>query len=89
MKKYDRQQCHLLLGDLSRYLDGEAEEALCEEIERHMEHCEDCRVVVDTLRKTVNLYREHGKARLPADAKHRLYVALDLDDFLPDKDSSR
>lgn len=83
---HDRKQCRALLGVLSQYLDGEAEEALCREIERHMAECEDCRIVVDTLSKTISLYKEHGHARLPGDARQRLFAALDLQDFRPGQD---
>jgi predicted anti-sigma-YlaC factor YlaD len=82
MIEHDRSSCHALLGSLSAYLDGEAEEALCQEIERHMAGCEDCRVVVNTLAKTIHLYREHGHTALPGDARQRLYAALDLSDYL-------
>jgi predicted anti-sigma-YlaC factor YlaD len=81
LHEHDRQKCRAMLGDLSLYVDGEAGEALCDEIERHMSECEDCRVVVDTLAKTVKLYQEHGQARLPGEAKRRLFAALDLTDF--------
>lgn len=78
---HDRRKCRAMLGDLSRYVDGEAEEALCDEIERHMAECEDCRIVVDTLTKTVKLYQEHGRTEMSGEARQRLFVALDLDDF--------
>lgn len=71
-------QCREMLGSLSDYVDGELETALCEEIERHMASCNDCRAVVDTLRRTVMLYRAHGHAELPADARERLYAELRL-----------
>jgi predicted anti-sigma-YlaC factor YlaD len=80
----DRAACRALLGSLSLYLDGEAEESLCQEIERHMAECEDCRVVIDTLGKTVKLYREHSHVAMPGDAKRRLFVALDLTDYMKD-----
>ena len=48
-------ECRHLLGQLADYVDGEASQALCQEIERHLSGCENCRVVVDTLRKTVTL----------------------------------
>jgi anti-sigma factor (TIGR02949 family) len=82
MTDHEHGSCRDLLGALSAYLDGEAEEALCQEIERHMEGCENCRIVVDTLAKTVHLYRERGHTPLPDDARQRLYAALDLTDFL-------
>lgn len=79
--EHDRQKCRALLGDLSLYVDGEASESLCDDIERHMAECEDCRIVVDTLARTVKLYQEHGRAALPGEARHRLFVALDLTDY--------
>lgn len=71
-------QCREMLGSLSDYVDGELEAALCEQIERHMADCGNCRAVVDTLRKTVTLYRDYGHAELPADARERLYAELKL-----------
>lgn len=71
--------CKEMLGDLSDYLDGELRAQLCAEIEQHMAECGNCRVVVDTLRKTVSLYHEHGHEPLPEDAKERLYAVLKLE----------
>lgn len=72
-------QCREMLEALSDYIDGELEARLCAEIEAHMRECTDCRVMVDTLRKTVVLYRTHGQAELPADVQSRLYTVLDLE----------
>jgi predicted anti-sigma-YlaC factor YlaD len=82
---HENKDCGYLLGSLSEYVDGTLEEILCEEIERHVADCEDCRVVIDTLEKTVYLY--HASAELeppivPDEVKERLYKRLDLDDFL-------
>jgi predicted anti-sigma-YlaC factor YlaD len=71
-----------MLGDLSDFLDGEASEELCAEIERHMVGCEECRIVVDTLRKTVMLYRDLPRPEMSPAARQRLYHSLDLDDYL-------
>ena len=77
----DKVDCQHLLGDLSDYLDGEAAAEICSEIEGHMAGCEDCRVVIDTLRKTIVLYRTMPQLDIPEDARQRLYAALDLEDF--------
>ena len=53
----DEHTCRHLLGSLSDYVDGEACADLCAEIERHLENCENCRIMVDSLRKTVLLYQ--------------------------------
>ena len=74
--------CRHMLGDLSDYLDGEASEALCAEIEQHMASCEDCRIVVDTLGKTVLLYRDLPQPTLSAGARERLYHSLELEAYL-------
>ena len=70
--------CKDTLGILSDYLDGELDCTLCEEIERHMAECGNCRIMIDTLRRTVILYREHGHEDVPLDAKDRLYAVLHL-----------
>ena len=72
-------ECRDHLECLSDYVDGELDPDLCAEIERHMAECGDCRIVVDTLRKTVSLYRSYGHAELPPDTKERLYAVLRLD----------
>jgi len=58
---------------------------LCEEIERHVAECEDCRVVIDTLKKTIYLYHATSTQEqpiVPDDVKERLYKRLELTDFL-------
>ena len=83
----DVDNCRHLLGDLLEYLDGEVADfqsarEICAEIERHMDGCVDCQVVIDTLRKTVHLYRDLPQPELPEDARQRLYRALDLGAYL-------
>ena len=72
-------RCKDMLGALSDYIDGELEDRLCAEIDEHMKECPDCRIVVDTLRKTVLLYRTHGQAEIPQDVLSRLQLALDVE----------
>lgn len=78
----NHEKCSHLLGELSMYLDGEASDALCMEIERHLEDCQNCCVVVDTLRKTIELVRDLPQPGLPEGARERLYKLLDLADQL-------
>lgn len=74
--------CKYLLGSLSDYVDGEAQESICREIERHLSDCDNCRVVVDTLRKTVSLYHATSEIELPTEVRSRLFVRLNLKDFI-------
>jgi len=78
---------HLNCGDmlygLSDYIDGEAQAAICAAIEEHMAECPDCRVMVDTLRKTVNLFKEQEtRLDMPEDVRARLFYSLDLNEWL-------
>lgn len=79
----DHNNCKHLLGSLSDYIDGELGSALCSEIEHHLEECENCRIVVDSLRKTVYLFKvTAGAPGMPVDVRQRLYKRLDLNEFL-------
>ncbi len=68
--------CREIKDKLSAYLDGELESALCAEIEQHLAGCADCRVMVDTLNRTVTLYRQYGQESVPADVHDRLTRVL-------------
>ena len=79
------QHCKDLLGTLSEYIDGTLQQEICAELENHLASCENCRIVVNTLRKTVELYRESSLTEnMPEDVRHRLYFRLNLEDFLKD-----
>ncbi len=73
-------ECHDLLHLLSDYLDGELQAELSAAIEHHMAECGHCRVVVDTLRKTISLYHELSTEPLvlPAEVRERLFHTLQL-----------
>jgi anti-sigma factor (TIGR02949 family) len=76
------EECRYLLSSLSDFIDGDLGQELCDEIELHMESCENCRIVVDTLRKTISLYQTTSTpANVPTDVRQRLFHRLDLDEF--------
>jgi len=78
--------CKDLLGNLSDYIDGELSDDLCQELQRHMAGCENCRVVFDTMTKTVYLYQTNAQeTEVPADVRGRLFEKLHLDDLLKPK----
>ena len=80
----DHKNCRHLLGSLSGYLDGDLGEELCAEIDRHLVDCDDCQIVVDSLRKTISLYQETAKQgkQVPDDVRQRLHHRLDLDEYI-------
>ena len=80
-------ECNHFLPELSEYLDGELSSELCSELERHMAECERCRIVVDTTRKTIDLYHVIADSeKAPNDVKERLYKRLNLEDYLSPSD---
>jgi anti-sigma factor RsiW len=74
-----RESCRRLLRLLSDYIDEELEAALCQELEAHLAACENCRIVVDTLRKMLLLYRLAYPPTMPAEIEKRLFKMLDLE----------
>ncbi len=64
--------CKQVLNDLSEYLDGELDPVLVQNLTLHLEHCEDCRIVVDTTRKTIEVSCNSQPASLPQDVQDRL-----------------
>ena len=81
-KPHEHSDCRNLLGTLSDYVDGELGVALCAELERHLAECENCRVVVDTLRRTIYLYHATSAPEpVPDEVKERLHKRLRLEDL--------
>ena len=68
--------CKGVIRQLSDYLDGALDPALAEELLKHIEHCEDCHLVVDTCRKTIQIYCNTEPMALPAGVRERLERAL-------------
>ncbi len=78
--------CEALKAQLSEFIDGELDDAMCQEIEQHMASCDNCRVVVDTLRKTILLYRDTPVETVPPEVHERLVKVLDLEQLKKKKE---
>lgn len=75
-------ECSQMLSTLGEYVDGGLSPELCAELERHMKDCHRCRIVVDTLKKTIELYHETSEdTQMPNDVRARLYMRLNLEDY--------
>ena len=82
MRHKHNNTCEDLLGNLSDYIDGELSDELCQELQRHMAGCENCRVVFDTMTKTLYLYQTNAQeTEVPADVRGRLFETFHLDDL--------
>jgi predicted anti-sigma-YlaC factor YlaD len=80
--------CREIKDKLSAYLDGELESALCAEIEEHLRGCDDCRVMVDTLNRTITLYRNYGQSTVPPEVHERLARVLKLEQLRSKNDQT-
>lgn len=86
MTEHVHQNCESLLGSLSEYIDGGLSPELCREIEKHLAECENCRVVLNTTKRTIDLvHAPVEKPDLPDDVRERLFKRLNLDDYLNPK----
>jgi len=68
--------CQGLIAELTEYLDGELEVSVREDLELHLMKCQNCRVVVNTTRKTIEIFCNAEPAPLPEDVRSRLHDAL-------------
>jgi anti-sigma factor RsiW len=68
--------CQGVIHELSNYIDGELDLSLKHELELHLEHCEECRLVVDQTKLTVDIFCDSQPVELPSDVKSRLHEAL-------------
>jgi anti-sigma factor (TIGR02949 family) len=57
----EKLDCREILDRLSEYIDAELDPSLCDEIEAHMEGCSPCVAFLNTMKKTVVLYKHCGE----------------------------
>jgi len=46
------------------------------ELERHLNDCADCRLVIDQTKKTINIFCDCEPIELPGEVRNRLHEAL-------------
>jgi len=68
--------CKSVIREISDYIDGDLDLSVKQELERHLEDCEDCKMVVDQTRLTVEVFCDSKPVELPGDVKSRLHEAL-------------
>lgn len=68
--------CTEFLAILDDIIDGDLAQETRAEIEQHMRKCEHCEVVVNTTRKTIQIYQSHEIYELPTELRDRLHNAI-------------
>jgi anti-sigma factor RsiW len=73
---------HLSCKEIAKYICGELDEHIdspkCREIKRHMEACPNCIAYLDSLKKTVHLYREYPNPTVTEQCRKELFAVLKL-----------
>jgi predicted anti-sigma-YlaC factor YlaD len=68
--------CKKVILQLTSYLDGVLDSNMRADLEEHLSGCTDCRIVVDTCRKTIQIFCNSEPVPLPEDVRSRLHTAL-------------
>ena len=68
--------CKGVIREISNYIDGDLDAAMKQELERHLDHCEDCAMVVNQTKMTVEIFCDSQPVELPTDVRSRLHQAL-------------
>ena len=68
--------CKGVIREISNYIDGDLDPVVKQELERHLAHCEDCTMIVDQTRKSIEILCDSRPIALPSDVRTRLHTAL-------------
>jgi hypothetical protein len=68
--------CRGVVRELSNYLDDAMDTGLRASLEGHLENCEDCHLLVDTTKKTIQIFCNSEPLPLSEDVRCRLHNAL-------------
>lgn len=73
---HDHRHCLALFEKLSEYIDNELDEATRREIEAHLEDCIQCKVCLETLKRSVAICRHSTPQSPPASLSRRLAAMI-------------
>ena len=65
-------KCEDVLAELSAYLDEELTADIRQQVEAHMQHCNTCRAVYDSTKKTLRIVTDSGSFELSEDVSNRI-----------------
>ncbi len=69
-------KCTQALRYICDNLDAQIDSPKCREIRRHLEECPDCSAYLDSMKKTVDLYRRFSVAPVPKTVHRVLQESL-------------
>jgi hypothetical protein len=68
--------CTDLLSHLSDYFDEQLTAELRKEIQAHTDSCQHCRVVLNTTRQTIEVYKDNEIYEVSTELRERLHKAI-------------
>jgi hypothetical protein len=68
--------CKEFLASLDDLIDGSVSAEMRAELQQHLGHCGHCEVILNTTRKTIEIYRSHEIYELPTTLQERLHAAI-------------
>lgn len=69
-------KCRQVYLSLCEGLDQMPDSSKCRRIKKHLDDCPDCSAFLDSLKKTVGLYKRLPAPRVPPSARRRLLKAV-------------
>ena len=70
--------CKQFLDELNEYLDETVDPETKQHWQDHVDECPNCFVIVDTTRRTLQVYKGMEEQDLPEDVSRRVWQALEL-----------
>lgn len=71
-------KCKRVYEYICENLDADMKSAKCRAIKRHLEACPDCDAYLDSLKKTILLYKLEPSPRVPPSTHKRLFKKIDI-----------
>ena len=69
--------CKQFLDELNAFLDDETDDEFRAKLNRHVSECPNCWVVVDTTKKTIDVYKGMEPTPIPEPVRTKLLAALE------------
>jgi hypothetical protein len=69
-------KCEELLKALNEVIDDASALAICTEFAEHLAGCNPCQIMVDNVRKTIQLYKDGEPYSMPEEFQQRFREAL-------------
>jgi anti-sigma factor (TIGR02949 family) len=71
-------KCAEVVNHICEHLDTEMDRERCRQIKRHVKNCPNCYAYLDSMKKTVHLYKLERVPRTPSRLRKELFAVLNL-----------